>query len=261
VLYRSDTGAELGIVGDGYKIVQPIDVLEFFRSTIDDNGYKFETAGSLKGGRVIWALAATGEGAAIGGSRDIVKPYLLLSTSLDGSSATTSKFTTVRVVCNNTLTMSLGSKDQSTIKVSHRSQFNADQVKRQHGLIATPDASVDPFAQFLRGANRLANQTFTAMDADAATLALIDSKLKDPRNANGYQTIMRLFSGEGMGARMEASYSTKWGYLNAVTEYVDHHIRTRGTDTDVEATDKRLTSAWFGSGAALKDAAVALLTA
>jgi phage/plasmid-like protein (TIGR03299 family) len=59
VLARSDTGEGLSVVSSGYKIVQPREVLEFFRDLVALRGYKLETAGALAGGRKIWALAQT----------------------------------------------------------------------------------------------------------------------------------------------------------------------------------------------------------
>ena len=57
VLARSDTGEALSIVKDDYKIVQPKDVLEFYHDLVSHHGYTLETAGTLNGGRKVWALA------------------------------------------------------------------------------------------------------------------------------------------------------------------------------------------------------------
>jgi len=106
VLYRSDTKAPLSVVSNRYQVVQPREVLEFYRDLTEVSGYELETAGVLKGGRKFWALARTGQGTALKGN-DQVNGYLLLATSCDGTLATTATPTTVRVVCNNTLTISL----------------------------------------------------------------------------------------------------------------------------------------------------------
>ena len=67
VLYRSDTGDPLSVVSDRYKPVQPLEILDFFKSLIKSHGFKMNTAGSLKGGQRIWALAETGRGGSIMG--------------------------------------------------------------------------------------------------------------------------------------------------------------------------------------------------
>ncbi|HCF4947163.1 TPA: DUF932 domain-containing protein, partial [Pseudomonas aeruginosa] len=106
VLYRSDTKAPLSVVSQRYQVVQPREVLEFYRDLTQVSGYELETAGVLKGGRKFWALARTGQNTSLKGN-DLVNGYLLLATSCDGTLATTATPTTVRVVCNNTLTIAV----------------------------------------------------------------------------------------------------------------------------------------------------------
>ncbi|MBN0134206.1 DUF932 domain-containing protein, partial [Pseudomonas aeruginosa] len=88
------------------QVVQPREVLEFYRDLTQVSGYELETAGVLKGGRKFWALARTGQNTSLKGN-DLVNGYLLLATSCDGTLATTATPTTVRVVCNNTLTIAV----------------------------------------------------------------------------------------------------------------------------------------------------------
>ena len=126
VLYRSDTGDALSIVSDRYRPVQPRDVIEFYRDLTDRYGFALETAGSLKGGRKIWALANTRNATRLRGG-DNVGGYLLLATSFDGSMATQARFTSVRVVCNNTLT--IAARGQADVTVRHSTQFDANKVK------------------------------------------------------------------------------------------------------------------------------------
>ncbi|NMG31769.1 DUF932 domain-containing protein, partial [Aromatoleum evansii] len=88
VLYRSDTKDALSVVSQRYKVVQPREVLEFYRDLTDVSGFQLETAGVLKGGKKFWALARTGQSTALKGN-DQVNGYLLLATSCDGTLATT----------------------------------------------------------------------------------------------------------------------------------------------------------------------------
>lgn len=101
VLYRSDTKAPLSVVSARYQVVQPAQILEFYSDLTEVGGFELETAGVLKAGPKLWALAKTGQSATLKG-RDTVNGYLLLATACDGSLATTAQFTSVRVVCNNT---------------------------------------------------------------------------------------------------------------------------------------------------------------
>lgn len=93
MLYRSDTKAPLSVVSNRYQIVQPREVLEFYRDLTEVSGYELETAGVLKGGRKFWALARTGQTTKLKGN-DQVNGYLLLATSCDGTLATTATPTT-----------------------------------------------------------------------------------------------------------------------------------------------------------------------
>jgi phage/plasmid-like protein (TIGR03299 family) len=84
VLVRGDTHAALSVVSDDYQIVQPREVLEFYRELMELYGYTLETAGALDGGRKVWALARTGTtGAADKGGKDELAAYVLLATSCD----------------------------------------------------------------------------------------------------------------------------------------------------------------------------------
>jgi len=132
VLYRSDNRTPLSVVSKRFQVVQPGQILEFYRDLTASSGFELETAGVLREGRKFWALARTGQSATLKG-RDKVDGYLLLATACDGTLATTAQFTSVRVVCNNTLSIALGNAT-GAIKVPHRSQFDPDVVKRQLGI-------------------------------------------------------------------------------------------------------------------------------
>ena len=102
---RSSDGKPLGIVGDRYKIVQNTDAFAFTDALLGE-GVRYETAGSLKDGKVIWLLARMPESIEILG--DKVDPYMVFTNTHDGSGAVRVCMTPVRVVCNNTLNAALG---------------------------------------------------------------------------------------------------------------------------------------------------------
>ena len=133
VLMRSDTKAPLGLVSDGFKVVQPHATLEFFRDLVEVAGFKLETAGTLHGGRKFWALASIGAEDRIVG-RDLVKGKLMLATACDGTMNTIAKNVAERVVCANTLAIALGERGAPEVRVSHRSTFDAAAVKAQLGV-------------------------------------------------------------------------------------------------------------------------------
>jgi phage/plasmid-like protein (TIGR03299 family) len=237
VLFRSDSKEPLGITSVDYKIVQPPEVLEFFRDIVSESGFRLHTAGTMFGGRRFWALASIGEGAVIMG-KDKVDGYLLLSTSADGTLATTAKFTTVRVVCNNTLSMALSSKAAGDVKISHRTTFDHDKVKAQLGIVR------GAFGQFIDASRALSLKVINRKEAQELTAALlVDSKTvtkADVTQSAGYKSILNLFQ-YGKGNEGE----TAWDWVNGVTEYVDHVQRAK-------SESHRLANSWFGKGDALK---------
>ncbi len=133
VLYRSDTRATLSVVGNRFKVVQPEEILEFYRDLTEVSGFELETAGVLKGGRKMWALARTGQSGVLKGN-DQTNAYLLLATSCDGTMATTAQFTSIRVVCNNTPAVALKGSTANAVKVKHNTAFDANLVKKQLGI-------------------------------------------------------------------------------------------------------------------------------
>jgi len=271
VLFRSDNKAPLGLVSPSYKIVQPKQVIEFFRDLVAGSGYKLNTAGTLYGGKKFWALAEVASACVQGSDR--VNGYLLLSTSADGSSATEARETTVRVVCKNTLAMAQSAGAKNTVKISHRTRFNDATLK------AKMNDSLEHFHAFMDSARDLSAKQITNATAEhfvrellrpakevaaaataivnmgggdfasllnksfvPANLSLIEDEKRAPR---GEAEILSLFRGAAIGSGMAGTNGTAWQLVNAVTEFVDHK-KTAKSDSH------RLDSALFGDGDVLK---------
>lgn len=99
----------LGIVGDRYKIVQNEEAFAFTDALIGE-GVKYETAGSLANGRIVWMLAKLPERYIVAG--DAIDPYIIFSNTHDGSGAIRVAMTPVRIVCQNTLNLALKSANR-----------------------------------------------------------------------------------------------------------------------------------------------------
>lgn len=240
VLFRSDTLEPLSVVSPRYKVVQPSEILEFYRDLVAAGQFEIETAGVLKSGRKIWALAKTGQQMVLRGG-DVVKNYLLLATSCDGSLATTAQFTSVRVVCNNTLQIALDDRE-GMIRVPHSRSFDPKEVKEALGLGMTG------WDKFKVAMQELALRPVNRFDTNAYLVKVLGDPnlpLNEQPNKRAIQSIQELFNGKGKGSGLSSSKETAWGLVNAVTEYVDHHRRARNQDY-------RLDSAWFGNGADIK---------
>lgn len=263
VLYRSDTNKPLSVVSDKYRVVQPTEVLDFFKKLTESAGFELETAGVLDEGRKVWALAKVNDGAPIIG-QDIVRPYVLLATSFDATLSTTAKWTGVRTVCNNTLSLATGKtnteSDKTTgavvqsIKVTHSERFDAAAVRQQLGIVLTA------WDRFQVNARLLAEKELSPEEANELTYALIEPTINPPkgqpfpdvRKTRNYRRIIELFSGDAIGYDL-AGGNTAWSWLNAITQFVDHE---RG-----RSASSRMNSAWFGTGDALKSRAFELALA
>tara|TARA_R110001599_G_scaffold270947_1_gene471901 strand:- start:358 stop:798 length:441 start_codon:yes stop_codon:yes gene_type:complete len=141
--------------------------------------------------------------------------------------------------------------DSAAIKVPHSTTFDAAKVKNQLGIGET-------FEQFMTTADDLASKGINTNDAAEIVWQLcgdtrLDDKGPSKQRQDKVSDIIQLFHG-GMGADLISARGTKWGLLNAVTQYVDHEKRAR-------SMDNRLESAWFGAGNKLKSAALELLAA
>ena len=245
VLYRSDNSEPLSVVSKRYKVVQPHDVLSFYRDLVSVGGFELETAGVLKGGKKLWALARTGQETLLAGG-DKVKAYLLLATSCDGSLATTAQFTSVRVVCNNTLQMAVG-QSKGAVRVPHSTTFDPAAVKQELGL------GMSAWDEFMTSIKAMANRPVNKFEAMSYLVNVLGDPalpLNDQPNQKAIQTVYGLYSGNGKGSDLVSASGTAWGLVNGITEYVDIHRRARNQDY-------RLDSAWFGQGAAIKQRGLA----
>ena len=245
VLHRSDTKRALGIVSSRYQIVQPAEMLEFFRDIAKVGGLDLSAAGTIFDGRKFWATARIGEAAPLSVA-DRIGGFILISSSADGSAATEVRRTSTRVVCRNTLAIAQG-EGKASVKISHRTEFDADKVKEFMGLNS---AAWDAFRHQIV---RLANVSVAQDRAENLTALLLGKGDEDKgREMRGYDKILSLFNGAGMGANLDGVRGTAWGWLNACTEYADHHVRAT-------SEQNRMASAQWGVGATFKADAVALL--
>ncbi len=244
VLYRSDNQSPLSVVGQRFQVVQPREILEFYRDLTELSGFELETAGVLKEGRKFWALARTGDSVTLKGN-DVTHAYVLLATACDGTLATTAQFTSIRVVCNNTLAVALQRGGQ-VIKVPHNTSFDPQAVKQQLGI------AVSAWDHFMVRLKALSERKVKSHEAMSFFLQVFSSEDKttgaQQTSERAMNKAMSLYEGQGRGADLSSAKGTAFGLLNAVTEFVDHERRSR-------SIDHRLDSAWFGQGAQIKEKA------
>lgn len=257
VLVRSDTGDALSVVGHKYQTVQPAEILDFYRNLVDQYGFQIEVVGALRGGRKVWALANTNEAVNLRGE-DKVKGYLLLATSYDSTMATQARFTSVRVVCNNTLTMARN-EGKANVSVPHSTVFDVADVQRKLNIGPVWD-------EFSRFAAQAASRKVNSIEAgDLILRAYFDLKAEqlEPfiRDRDNEARVKKMFNrlGEMLnsapGAGTDSARGTLWGVLNAITFDIDH------SPGRVRNKDAQLDRAWFGDGERIKQRATQLAEA
>jgi len=247
VLYRSDNRAPLSVVGANYKAVQPDEIVTFFQDIIDSLGFEMSTCGVLFGGKRFWAQANIGQSVNLMGV-DRVDGKLLLSTSCDGSLATTASYTTVRTVCNNTLQLALKDK-QNAIKTSHSSVFDSEKVKVDLGLKGD---EMQEWGYIAEQMTKVRLTSAQSMDFFGKVFDLYEEEMdKEERlqiSSDNKQTMTcyELFNSRGLGSELVTAKGTLFGAVNAVTQYCDWERNTR-------TIAAKLNSAWFGQHNTIKN--------
>jgi phage/plasmid-like protein (TIGR03299 family) len=223
--------AVLGVVGERYTVVQNSDALAFADNILDGGG-RWETAGGLKGGAVVFGSMAVLDDIVLDpqGAADKIKTYLLISTSHDGSSAIQVSSTPVRVVCSNTLNMALkGTKN--SVKFRHTASIEGKvlHARQSLGMASTYFDAFEVEAQALF-AQAVTNDKFDKIvkaiypepnRVDAAKVAV--TKWDNRRE--------RLF-GLWNGPTNANISGTAWAALNAVTEENQWYRQVRGGNTE-----------------------------
>ena len=244
-LVRSTDQKVLDVIGDDWNPVQNENAFEFFSEYVLAGDMEMNTAGSLKGGKNVFALAKVKESFSILGE-DQVDSYLLFSNPHEYGKAIDVRFTPVRVVCNNTLTFSLQSKSKNFVKLNHRTKFDADMVKQQMGLASEKFAKYKEMAEFLSTKKfsvesliNYYNEVFPHTYSKGKEVKAIEDLTK---NAKAAMDVLYTQPGANFGE------GTWWQALNSVTYMTDH---TMGRNAET-----RLQSAWFGQNQARKVKAV-----
>ena len=229
----------LGIVGQDYTPLQNEDAFAFFDPIVGRNAAIYHTAGVLRDGQRIWILAKLPTDIVV--SRDdVAERYLLLSNSHDGESSVQIKFTPIRVVCQNTLTMALS--EGGAIRVSHTPDM-AKRLERARDMMGLIDRRYEEIGETFQQMCRV------RMDHDRLSEYLGDV-FPDPKEIEDRAAFKRVwqnrslaewFFDEGQGNKSHGVRGTLWAAYNGVTELVDHRQTS-------QSDDRRLDSLWFGNG-------------
>ena len=227
----------LGVVGERYHVLQNEDLFSFGDLMLDGGG-RWETAGSIRGGRVVFGSLALERETILdpNGVADKVKTYLLINTSHDGSIAIQASITPVRVVCANTLNLALNSirgKKKSGIKQSFKirhTQTANGKVQVAREALGLANAYMDEFDLM---AKAMIEQEISAKQFNDVLLMAYPKPDKDAKGAikkweKKIDLLNDIYTGEFNGTIA----NTAWGAFNALTERLDWHRNARGGNNE-----------------------------
>lgn len=240
-LVRKMDNKILDIVSNDWNPVQNSEAFEFFNDFIAEGDMEMHTAGSLADGQIVWALAKVKDGFDLFGG-DEVESYLHFTNFHKYGFSTDVRFTPIRVVCNNTLTLSLNTKVERFVKISHRREFNGDNVKLMLGIAQEKLAKYKEMAAFL-GTKRYTNENMVNYFKRVFPVAGgPDAKKELSKNAKVALSVVDTQPGA------DFARGSFWQLFNTVTYTADHLLgRTQ---------DSRLQSAWYGNGRNMKTKAL-----
>jgi phage/plasmid-like protein (TIGR03299 family) len=236
-LIRSSDNKVLDVITDDWKPLQNLEAFQFFNDFVGAGDMSMHTAGSLMDGKMVWGLAKINESFELFGG-DKVEGFLLFSNPHQYGKSIDVRFTPIRVVCNNTLTLALGTKASNMVKINHRREFDGDMVKETLGVASEKLAKYKEMAAFL-GTKRYTNENIVEY------FNRIFPKTSDKKNSvtnnvgevhsRAAQLAMRALYEQPGANFAEGSW---WQAYNSVT-YLTDHVLGRSADT-------RLSSAWYG---------------
>ena len=247
---RTDRGGVFHVgVTSRYTPLQNSEAFKFFDAIVGAGEAIYHTAGSLKGGRVVWILAKMpGD---IGLTGDPAEKYIMLSNSHDGSMGVDMRFCVRRVVCQNTLKMAL-SNGSLNARFRHTSNI-MQKVNQTRDFLGLRDAY---FHNFMAGVERLADKQISSEQNHDYLSRVFNyaptTENPQTRVKNVMGDIESLFLGQGRGSNLDTAKGTAWGAFNAVSEWAEHH---RYGDGGTDLISRRLNSSFYGSGARIEQRA------
>jgi len=264
---RMDTKEVLGVVGNKYQPVQNIECFDLFDAVVGTGEAKYNTVGTLNGGKRVWLLAKFDNTITLDNGEEI-ESYMLLSNSHDGGSSLTMQWCDIRVVCQNTFSMAMNSKNDlkrglQRFKARHTSGIILKANEARQILMLQSE-----YQKILEEEiNLLAQREWDMHDMKRLSYKLTNYDLSKPvekfsgtprENATKLTELFRF----GTGNKGE----TAWDAYNAVTEFVSHYkgygrsINSIGA-VDEKTVNARMTNNWFGDGVNMRDLTWSILTA
>jgi len=239
-LVRSSDNSILDVVGTGWNPVQNSEAFEFFHDYVMAGDMEMHTAGSLKDGQMVWALAKTKESFELFNG-DQTDNYFLFTNPHQFGKSINIRMTPIRVVCNNTLTLSLSQDTDKMVTVNHRKAFDPDMVKEQMGIAKEKMEQYKSMAAFLGGKRATGDNVIQYFNEVFGAPAKEKEDGVLPFTSRNAKIAMENLNTQPGANFAEGSW---WQAFNSVTYMTDHLQGREG--------DSRLQSAWYGRNRKVK---------
>ena len=230
-LVRNTDNSILDVVSEDWNPTQNYEAFEFFNDFVSNADMDMETAGSLHGGKIVWALARVHDSFELFGG-DRVDSYLLFTNPHKFGQAIDIRFTPTRVVCNNTLTLALNSKSVNQVKVSHRTKFEPEKVKELLGVSHHKLENYKEVAAFL-GKHQYNSSSIIDYFNQIFPVSGEGKTKEMSKNAKRALEIIETQPGA------EFAPNSWWQSVNAVSYITNHELG--------RTVDARLQSLWYGA--------------
>lgn len=238
---RSSDNKALGVVGSHYVPFQNAEAFQFMDTLVESGDAKYEAAGSLRDGKIVFLTCKIPKAINIGGD-DPHDLYTLLRTSHDGTKAISVYVTPIRIRCTNVLALATHNRNvQQKWSVTH--------VSTVHGRIAEARDTLKMTNKYVDEFQKMGDRLLKIKMGDSQFDTLLDRILPDrPKTPDVKAAIVAVYNeSPTVGYK-----GTAWGGLNAISEYFDWHRRS-GSD------EARFINAIDGIGAKTRNTAAALL--
>jgi phage/plasmid-like protein (TIGR03299 family) len=222
---RDIDNSVLGIVTNKYKIVQNEDAFSFTDALLDHD-VLYETAGSLNKGKKVWMLAKLPQQIVLG---DEINPYLCFTNSHDGTGAIKVMVTPVRVVCNNTLNLALGTAKRCW-STKHMGNMEGKLIEAKRTL----ELTTDYLEKFETNAVDMANKIIDEADFKIFLDELFPFPIEKDATNRKIENVKTMRNNLIITYNREdirEFRNTAWGVINAVSDMVTHSEPLRQTDT------------------------------
>lgn len=254
---RDDNKVVLGCVGKDYELIQNVQAASIMEAIIGTGEAHYETAGSLFGGKRIFIVAKLPE-VLRAGQKDISEQYLTLAEAHDATMSLRVYFTAVRVVCNNTLQLSMrGMKNCVSIRhsgsIDEKIEIAQETLGMARKYFATYQQIVDKLTAklvdkemveaFLKDVFEIGKKP-VIVNAEEELEKDKVSKVKERQMGE----VKDIFRNDAKN-NLQGIGGSAWALLNSAVQWVDHHRK-------YDSADERMSSLFFGPGMVIKQRAM-----